>query len=108
MYTTPRFTQTTLLVNQSTEGEMLETKLERMLTNKEKITGGAPKIFTERKKGVIASTNIRSDRFEIALEASEKIEKSYKARREEAVKPPKIGETESTQGKGETPTTATK
>ena len=40
-------------------------------------------IYTERKEGVRPSTNIRTDRWEIALDATEKIAKSYKARRED-------------------------
>jgi len=87
------------------EGETIEQKIERIVNNKEPIKDGAPPIFTERGKGVLARTNIRTDRFEIALEATEKIAKSYKARREENGK---VGKPESIDGKGETPTTEAK
>lgn len=71
-----------LAINESVEGERLETKIERVVHNNEPIKDGAPLVFTDRNEGVRAATNIRSDRFEIALDATEKVAKSYKARRE--------------------------
>ena len=74
--------------------------MERIINNKEPIKDGAPLIYTERKDGVKASTNIRTDRWGVALEATDKIAKSYKARREEKYKAgAKDGEPESLQGK---------
>lgn len=72
-----------LKINDCVEGEMLETKIERIVNNSEPITDGAPLIYGERKDGVQASQNIRTDRFEVAIDATEKIAKSYKARRED-------------------------
>lgn len=68
------------------EGERLETKIERIMSNKEPIKDGAPIIYTERKDGVPAAYNIRTDRWEIAAEAMDKIEKSITAKREEKAK----------------------
>lgn len=42
------------------EGEPIEYKIERVMSNKEPITDGAPAIYTERADGVIAAYNIRS------------------------------------------------
>ena len=42
----------------------------------------APAVYTERKEGVRADTNIRTDRFELAVEATDKITKHKIARRE--------------------------
>ena len=64
------------------EGESIETKIERILENKEPITDGAPTIFTEKKDGVLAAFNIRTDRWEIAAEAMDKIHKQNAAQRE--------------------------
>lgn len=75
-------TSTTLRENKSVEGETIETKMERIVNNKEPIKDGAPLIYTERKEGVRPSTNIRTDRFEIAAEAMDKITKSVQATRE--------------------------
>ncbi|AXH73043.1 MAG: hypothetical protein [Microviridae sp.] len=86
MYERPVYRQTSLSMNQSVQGETIEQKIERIVNNKEPIKDGAPIIYTERKEGIRPSTNIRTDRFEIAVEAATKIEKSYKARREERAK----------------------
>lgn len=86
MYEKPNYRQTKLAINTSVEGETLEMKMERVVNNKEPITDGAPLIYTERKDGVKRSTNIRTDRWEVAIEATDKIARSYKARREERLK----------------------
>ena len=48
------------------------------------ITDGAPIIYTERKEGVIPAYDVRTDRFEIAVEAMGKVVKSNIAKREQA------------------------
>jgi len=107
MYKKPKYHQTQLEVNTSVTGETLETKIERILNNKEPIKDGAPILYTERKQGVLASTNIRTDRWEVAVDAMDKVDKSYKARREErqkmkeADKPATDGEAKPIQGKPE-------
>ncbi len=68
------------------EGETIEQKMERVLENKEPITDGAPEIFTERKQGVMSAYNIRTDRWEIACEAMDRVHGSNQARREEKAK----------------------
>lgn len=94
-----------LRINKCKEGEPIEHKIERVVSNKEPIKDGAPLIYTERKEGIRRSTNIRTDRFEVAIEATDKIARSYQARREErGLNPKKDGETEPTQGKAETAT----
>ena len=72
------------------EGETIETKVARIVQNKEPITDGAPIISTEKKDGVLPAYNIRTDRFDIALEAMDKIGKS-KAKKEIAPKPEDFG-----------------
>ncbi len=64
------------------EGETIEDKVERLVENKEPIKDGAPEIYTERKDGVLSAYNIRTDRWEIAAEAMDKIEASRVAKRE--------------------------
>lgn len=72
-----------LIVNASVEGETIEMKVERITVNREPITDGAPMIYTERKDGVLAGYDIRTDRFEVAIEAMDKVSKSNQAKREE-------------------------
>jgi len=82
MYKKTQFNDTSLNVNISLEGETLETKIERITTNKEPIKDGAPLIYTERKDGVQPGYNIRTDRFEIAVDAMDKVTKSNLAKRD--------------------------
>lgn len=65
-----------------TEGEPIEWKVKRMLRNGEPISDGAPDIFTERKDGIGAGYDVRTDRFELAAEAMDKVAKSKLAARE--------------------------
>ena len=69
-------------VYHAVEGESIETKMERITTNREPIKDGAPIIFTERKDGVKPEYDIRTDRFEIAIDAMTAVDKSNKAKRE--------------------------
>lgn len=51
------------------EGETIETKVKRIVENKEPISDTAPIIYTNRDLGVQAGFNIRTDRFDVALSA---------------------------------------
>lgn len=94
-----------LQINECSTAETLEQQVERMINNKEPLeTGQAPLIYTERKEGVKAEMNIRTDRFEIAIEATNKIQRSYSARREERLEAKKDDKVESSHGKDETTT----
>lgn len=76
---------TALRVNNSTEGETIENKVERIMTNNEPITDQAPVIYTERKHGVMPEFDIRTDRFDLALEATGHIAKSAVIKRMKAI-----------------------
>jgi hypothetical protein len=83
MYKIPLKNKKGINLNQSIEGESIELQVSRAMRNKQKLEGQTPLMYTERRQGVMPSTNVRTDRFEIAIDATEKIAKSYKARREE-------------------------
>ena len=68
--------------NESVVGISIERKVEKITESKEPITDGAPQIYTERKEGVIPAYDVRTDRFEIAVEAMGKVVKSNIAKRE--------------------------
>lgn len=103
MYKTKKPTKTGFNVNKSVEGESMEQKMERIINSGEPIKDGAPLIYTERKEGVNAAMNIRTDRWEIAVDASNKVTRSYQARREDFLKQ-NIVEDEPIQGTDENPT----
>ena len=77
MKTTRRLiSNSTLFINNSLEGESIEAKVCRIVNNGEPISDGAPLIYTERKDGVKEEYNIRTDRFDIALNAMDYVTKS--------------------------------
>ena len=83
------------------EGETIEQKTNRVVNNKEPITNGAPKIYKSRASGVQTAYNIRTDRFEIAVEAMDKVQKQHIAKRMARIeenKKKQDGGAESTQG----------
>lgn len=82
MYKTVKHYSKGIEVNKSLEGETIELKVERILVNKEPIKDGAPLIYTDRKEGVQAGYNIKTDRFEIAVEAMDVVSKSVQAKRD--------------------------
>lgn len=55
------------------EGEPIEQKIRRILDEKEPITDGAPIIYTEKKDGVRPEFNIRTDKWDIAIQAMDKV-----------------------------------
>ena len=63
------------------EGETIETKVRRIVEEKEPISDTAPIVYTNRDDGVIAGYNIRTDRFDIALSAMETVNKAKIATR---------------------------
>lgn len=88
-----------LKINKSVEGETIEQKCERIESNKEPITDGAPIIYTERSSGVAPEYNIRTDRFEIALDAMDTVSKAETAKRKSYTEnKDKSSENESIQG----------
>ena len=93
----------TFNLNDSVEGESLEKKVKRIVENSEPISDGAPIIYTERGKGVQPEYNIRTDRFDIAVDAMGIVSKSRVAKREKSIE---IIKDEPIQGKSnETDTT---
>ena len=62
-----------IIKNDSYEAEPLEVKLRRATEEKKPIEGVVPMIYTEKSKGVIPEYDIRTDRFELAQAAMEKL-----------------------------------
>ena len=57
------------------DGESIENKVRRITENNEPITDGAPIIYTNRDDGVLPAYNIRTDRWDIAQEAMDRVNK---------------------------------
>lgn len=90
MYKKNKANSTSIRVNESYVGETIEKKIRRIEQQKEPITDGAPLVYTERKDGVVPGTNIRTDRWDVAIDAMSHVDAAHKARREERHK--SIGE----------------
>lgn len=75
--------QSQIHVNDSVEGEPIERRVERIMNNNEPITDGAPLIYTDRKDGVDPAHNIRTDRWDLALDMTDSITKQAIAKRTE-------------------------
>jgi len=83
MYKKPKYHITELQSEERPEGETIEQKIERIVNSGEPITDGAPLIYTERKDGIKPEYDIRTDRWEIATEAMDKVQADMTAKREE-------------------------
>ena len=77
---------TQINVNDSYIGEPIEYKIKRIVDSKEPIGDTVQMIYTERKEGVQPAYDIRTDRFDIAIDAFDKIDKTIKAKRAEKLK----------------------
>ncbi|AXH76221.1 MAG: hypothetical protein [Microviridae sp.] len=86
MYRKAIFEETTMHLENKMEGETIEDKVNRLVQNKEPIKDGVPIIFTDRKDGVNQAYNIRTDRWEVAVDAMERLAKSKIAKRDEVAK----------------------
>lgn len=75
------------------EAETIEQKIDRIVNNKEPIKDGAPIIFTERKDGVLPEYDIRTDRWDIAITAMDKVHTDRIAKRENKVDVKDVPET---------------
>lgn len=85
MYKKNRLPKTDLRINHSFEGETIENKIVRIINNKEPIKDATPQIYTERKDGVRPEFDIRTDKFEQAIEDSMHIAATHLGAREERV-----------------------
>ena len=82
VYKKATFNQTSINENSSVEGISIERKLERVINSNEPIDNTAPIIYTERKEGVLPQYDVRTDRFDIAMKAMNKVAGSIQAKRE--------------------------
>ena len=60
----------------SYQGESIEQKCARIVENKEPISDGAAIVYTEKKDGVLPQYDIRTDKWEIAQNAMDTVNKA--------------------------------
>lgn len=61
------------MIHETNEGEILIKKIQRILDENEPLTDGAPMIYTPKEAGVRADCNIRTDKWDIAMNAMDKV-----------------------------------
>lgn len=83
-----------ITVNNCYEAEGLEEKLRRITETNEPIEDVSPIIYTDKKNGVMPEYNIKTDRFEVAMEAVGKIRTAELA---EIAKSESAGQAETTE-----------
>lgn len=74
MYKKNIFKKSTIFCNESVEGETLEDMIKRLKNNKETISEEKEMTYTDRGDGVMASTDVRTDKWDVAIEARDKID----------------------------------
>lgn len=72
----PKYAKTDIVANDFYEGDTIETQMERVMQNKESIESTSPIIYTEKTAGVEPQYDIRTDRWEIAQNAMNSVDKS--------------------------------
>lgn len=88
MYPKVRINKSTIFHNESVEGQTIEEKVRRLVSNNEPIgDSGVQTIYTERGNGVMPEYDIRADKMEIAREAMDKSTGDRIARRSEKMNP---------------------
>lgn len=87
MYKKTHIDKTAIRINNSLEGETIEAKVRRIMNNNEPISDGAPILYTERNEGVKPEYDIRTDRFEVAIDAMDSLHSEHIAKRMERHKP---------------------
>lgn len=81
------------------EGQSIEEMVRKATANNEPIENSAPMVYTEKAKGVLPETDIRTDRFDAAIDATDKFaateeakEKGMEAENNESKEPTYITE----------------
>lgn len=75
-----------ILKKEGYEGENIENKVSRIVENNEPISDGAPLVYTERSKGVLPEYNIRTDKWNLALEKMEVVNEAKRNKIKESMK----------------------
>ena len=83
MYEKTQTTPTSIECDNAYKGVSIEEKVRRIAENNEPIDDSSQLLYTKRKDGVNADYNIRTDRWDVAIEAMDKVSKAKIAQRDE-------------------------
>lgn len=85
MYRKNKMQKGSLKLNQQYIGETIEEKVRRITVNKEPIKDNAPRVYTERKEGILPAHDIRTDKWDAAIDAMDKVSQVKLAGREQRI-----------------------
>lgn len=77
------FSKTNFDINESIEGQSIEEKMRQATISGQPIESAAPMIYTDKKDGVLPQYDIRTDRWDIALSATDKVVRAAVAKSQE-------------------------
>lgn len=77
------FSKTNYDINESVEGQSIEEKMRVATMNGQPIDSAAPLIYTNKRDGVLPQYDIRTDRWDIALQTTDKITRTAIAKSQE-------------------------
>lgn len=77
------FNKTRLHVNESVEGQSIEDKMRNVTLSGEPIDNAAPLIYTDKKDGALPQYDVRADRWDIALETTDRVTRANIAKSQE-------------------------
>ena len=83
MYKIPKAPKNKIIQNRSYVGDSIEIKVMKITQQKEPIKDGAPLRYTDRSEGVQPAHDVRTDRWDKALEATDSITAGRRAKREQ-------------------------
>lgn len=86
MYKIPKRKKIPMYTVEEYEGETIEKKVRRVVENNEPIGDGAEVCYTEKKDGVRPEFDVRTDKWDIALNAMDAVNKSKIAKSEQYMK----------------------
>ena len=78
------FKKTNFDINESVEGKSIEEKMRETTMNGQPIESAAPLLYTDKKDGVLPQYDIRTDRWDIALQTTDKITRTQIAKSQES------------------------
>ena len=88
------------MIEMTEEGETLIKKIQRILDENEPLTDGTPTIYTPKQAGVRDDCNVRTDKWELAMKAMDRIN-NYKLNeylKKDEVETPKTTESQAEAG----------
>ena len=102
MYKNKKQQSSSITINEGELGETIEQKIERFMNNNEPMKeNGTSLIYTERKDGVLGEYDPRTDKWDTAIDAMDKVSADRIAKRNERIDKLKVVKNDKNDDKAE-------